>query len=90
MVGQEGTGEFRRDEALMAVATLSLHDAEFLRSLRTDLESALWRYGFALSPIEIKDAREYFAAKADDSDEEIVRDLRGQSEPSYADFRIWR
>ena len=73
----------------MAVATLSIHDAAFLSGLRTDLHSTLWSRGFALSPKEMSDAREYFTARADDSDEEIARDLRGQSE-SYVDFRIWR
>lgn len=89
MERQGGTEEYRRDEALMAVATLSIHDADFLNGLRTNFESTLWRRGFALSPKEMSDARAYFTARADDSDEEIVRDLRGQSE-SYAELRIWR
>jgi hypothetical protein len=62
----------------MAVARLSIGDPEFLNGLRADLESALWRYGFALSPQETREAREYFAAKTNDSDDDIVRDLENQ------------
>ena len=80
MERQEGTGGggFRRDEALMAVARLSIGGPEFLNGLRADLESALWRYGFALSPQETREAREYFAAKTGDTDDDVVRDLEYQ------------
>lgn len=62
----------------MAVARLSIGDPEFLNGLRADLESALWRYGFALSPQETREAREYFAAKTGDTDDDVVRDLENQ------------
>ena len=62
----------------MAVARLSIGDPEFLNGLRADLESALWRYGFALSPQETREAREYFAAKIGDGDDDVVRDLENQ------------
>ncbi len=62
----------------MAVARLSISDPEFLNGLRADLESALWRYGFALSPQETREAREYFAAKIGDGDDDVVRDLENQ------------
>jgi len=91
MERQEGTGGFRRDEALMAVARLSIGDPEFLNGLRADLESALWRYGFALSPQETREAREYFAAKTGDTDDDVVRDLENQlREYPPGDASGWR
>ena len=62
----------------MAVARLSIGDPEFLNGLRDNLESALWRHGFALSPQETREAREYFAAKTGDTDDDVVRDLKNQ------------
>jgi hypothetical protein len=87
-VDQRG-GEFRREEALMAVANLSISDPEFLNGLKADQESTLWRYGFALSPQEMREVGRYFSDKAGFRDEEIVGDLREQLDSS-AEFRIWR
>lgn len=85
MEQQGGSEAFRRDEALVALAVLSIYAPGFLYELRTNPESTLWRYGFALSPDEMREARDYFAERASLSDDEIVRGLREQigGEPYY-------
>lgn len=60
----------------MAVARLSIDDDDFLTGLRDDPDGTLWRYGFALSPEEMRDVREYFSSRSDDRNNEIVRRLR--------------
>lgn len=78
MEQQGGPEESGRTEALMALAILSIHAPGFLSEARTNLESTLWRYGFALSPEEMRDASNYFADRAALSDQEIVDGLREQ------------
>jgi hypothetical protein len=76
-VEQQGPTEgFRREEALTALAELSIAHPPFLSGLRGNLEFTLWRYGFALSPREMQEARNYLAAYAELSDEEILENLR--------------
>jgi hypothetical protein len=75
MTQQGGPEDLDRDQAAYALATLSIDDIEFLSGLRTDLESTLWRYGFALSPREKQIVRDSFQY-SDLSDEEIVEVLR--------------
>jgi hypothetical protein len=77
---QGGPEEFGRTEALMALAILSINAPGFLSEVRTNLESTLWRYGFALSPEEMRDASDYFAERATLSDQDIVDGLREQLE----------
>jgi hypothetical protein len=77
---QGGPEESGRTEALMALAILSIHAPGFLSEVRTNLESTLWRYGFALSPEEMRDASDYFAERATLSDQDIVDGLREQLE----------
>ncbi len=95
MAQRDENGGFVRIEALMAVARLSISDPDFLNGLKDDLDRTLWRYGFALSPAEVQDAREYFVAKADDRNNEIVRSLeRNFAEladlPPTDRTRFWR
>jgi hypothetical protein len=93
---QGGPEEFGRPEALMALAILSIHAPGFLNEVRTNLESTLWRYGFALSPQEMRQASYYFAERATLSDRDIVAGLREQIESgseqigSEAFFRWFR
>jgi hypothetical protein len=77
---QGGPEEFGRTEALMALAILSIYAPGFLSEVRTNLESTLWRYGFALSPEEMREASVYFAERATLSDQDIVDGLREQIE----------
>jgi hypothetical protein len=77
---QGGPEESGRTEALMALAILSIHAPGFLSEVRTNLESTLWRYGFALSPEEMRVASDYFAERATLSDQDIVDGLREQLE----------
>jgi hypothetical protein len=69
---QGGTGEFRRERALEALAILSINDEYFLGSLRDNLESTLWDYGFALSPDEMQAVRKYLGDHAQESDQQII------------------
>jgi len=73
-----------RNGAREALAILSIHDEYFLRSLRNDLESTLWDYGFALSPDEMKRVREYLGTHSDESDQ-IIKGLLEDLEP----FKRW-
>jgi hypothetical protein len=73
---QGGTDEFERNEAAMALAILSIYEDEFLHNLRTNLESTLWRYGFALSPREMEIVRDTFGEHSDLSDEDFIEVLR--------------
>jgi hypothetical protein len=73
---QEPTEGFRREEALMALAELSIGNPPFLSELRNNLEFTLWRFGFALSPREMQEARNYLAAHAGQTDEEVLERLR--------------
>jgi hypothetical protein len=70
-----GTGQLRREEALMAVAFASIRDPQFLSGAKTNLEHTLWRYGFALSPQEMQEVRRYFDAKGGLDDQAIIDDL---------------
>ena len=75
-MAQEGeTQEFRRDEALDALAYVSICDDQFLRA-RTALESTLWDYGFALSPQEEQDVRTFIEQNASLSDEDFVQHIK--------------
>jgi hypothetical protein len=51
---QGGTGEFMRDRALEALASLSINDDYFLTHIRDNLEPTLWEHAFALSPSEMR------------------------------------
>jgi hypothetical protein len=75
---QGGIQELRRDKALEALAILSIYEPSFLRGIRDDLESTLWRYGFALSPQEMREARDYLTRNAELTDEEIIQNLETQ------------
>ena len=75
---QGGAEQFRREEALVAVAFVSIHDPQFLRGARTNLARTLWRYGFALSPQEMQAVRDYLAATGDFTDQAIIDDLTKQ------------
>jgi hypothetical protein len=77
-----GTEEFRRLEALMAVAFVSIRDPQFLSGARNNLESTLWLYGFALSPHEMEEVREYFGVRDGLSDREIIDALEGEFDPT--------
>jgi hypothetical protein len=80
-VEQQGEAEkFRREEALMAVAHVSIREPQFLEGARTNLEHTLWRYGFALSPGETRAVRKYFDATNGLDDQEIIDDLTMQHE----------
>ena len=78
MERQGGTQEFRRDKALEALAILSIYEPGFLGGIRDDLESTLWRYGFALSPQEMWEARHYLTQNAELTDDEILQRLKEQ------------
>jgi hypothetical protein len=80
---QGGTEAFRREEALMALAELSIGYPQFLSDLRDNLEATLWRYGFALSPEEMQAARYFLAGHAELSDDDLLQRLRS------ADRRWW-
>ena len=71
MAEQGGTGKVMRDRALEALGILSLYDDYFLSSLRDNPEPTLWNYGFALSPDEMQEVRQYLTDHAEDSDQEI-------------------
>jgi hypothetical protein len=87
-VAQQGeTEEIRRDKALEALAILStgdftrleedlVHPEHFLKGMRTDVEPTLWDYGFALSPKEVKDVKDFIENTASLSDEEFVRHIK--------------
>lgn len=95
MAERGGNGEQVRIEALMAVARLSIADADFLNGLRRDLDGTLRRHGFALNPQEMRDARRYFSFKADDSNDEITTAMGEDLElaanpPSGERARYWR
>lgn len=75
MEQQGGRQEFRRDKALEALAILSIYEPGFLGGIRDDLEATLWRYGFALSPQEMWEARHYLTQNAEQTDEEILQRL---------------
>jgi hypothetical protein len=83
MEQQGGTEAFWREEALMALAELSIGYPQFLSDLRDNLESTLWRYGFALSPQEMQKARYFLAQQEELSDEDLLERL------SSADRRWW-
>jgi hypothetical protein len=73
---QRETQEFRRDKALEALAILSICEPGFLAEIRyNNLESTLWRYGLALSPQEMREARDYLTENAELTDEEIIERL---------------
>ncbi|HKH11562.1 MAG TPA: hypothetical protein VKA73_10500 [Rubrobacter sp.] len=59
-----------------ALTLMAIHDTDFVRSVRDDPESALWRYGFALNPAEMGFVREYLARYANLNDREIVEKLQ--------------
>ncbi|QIN81810.1 hypothetical protein GBA63_03515 [Rubrobacter tropicus] len=88
MERQEGTGGYRRDEALMAVARLSISDADFLRGMKRDPASTLWQYGFALSPQEMREAEDFLGNRRDAGDDDIREDLEREIRAS-AERRIW-
>ena len=64
----------------MAVAHVSIREPRFLQGARTNLEHTLWRYGFALSPGEMRAVRKYFDAKKGLDDQKIIDDLTKQLE----------
>ena len=74
----------------MAVARLSINDADFLRSMRGSPASTLWKYGFALSPQEMLEVESFLGNRREAGDD----DLRGVLEeqigtPPSAERRIW-
>ena len=77
MEQQGEPGASGREFVSEALAILSIHEPYFLPALREDLGSALWNYGFALSPDEMKTAESYLTEHAQQSDQEI-RDILGK------------
>ena len=90
MVQQEGyergreTEGFRRDTVLRALGILSIeggqssaYDDQSIRGITTALEPTSWDYGFALSPKEVEDVKDFSEKTASLSDEEFVRHLKG-------------
>ena len=85
---QQGeTEEIKRDKALEALAILStgdftlleedlVHPEHFLKGMTTDVEPTLWDYGFALSPKEVEDVKDFIENTASLSDEEFVRHIK--------------
>jgi hypothetical protein len=75
---QGGTGEFMRDRALEALASLSINDDYFLTHIRDNLEPTLWDHGFALSPSEMRIVKDFFdeTAEAEYSDQQIIERLK--------------
>ena len=71
MEQQGNTEGLRREKAAMALVLLLIGDDEFLNGLRTNLEVALWSYGFALSPREMEEVRNLIEVTSDLSDQEI-------------------
>jgi len=56
---------------------LSAYDDQFLRGITTALEPTPWDYGFALSPQEVEDAKDFIEKTASLSDDEFIRHLKG-------------
>ena len=87
---QQGeTEEIKRDKALEALAILStgdftlleedlVHPEHFLNGMRTDVESTLWDYGFALSSQEMQDVKAFLEETASLSDEEFVGRIKSR------------
>jgi hypothetical protein len=78
------TEEFRRDTALRALGILSIeggqlsaYDDQFERGITTALEPTSWDSGFALSPKEVEDVKDFMEKSASLSDEEFVRHVKG-------------
>ena len=59
-----------------AIITLAIHDMDFVRSVRADPESALWAYGFALNPAEMRFVGDYLAENSGLDDDQIVGQLQ--------------
>lgn len=72
----------------MAVARLSISDADFLRGMMRDPASTLWQYGFALSPQEMQAAEDFLGSRRDAGDADIRAELEAQIQAS-AERRIW-
>ena len=87
---QQGeTEEIKRDKALEALAILStgdftlleedlVHPEHFLKGMRTDVESTLRDYGFALSSQEMQDVKAFLEETASLSDEEFVERIKSR------------
>jgi hypothetical protein len=87
---QQGeTEEITRDKALEALAILStgdftlleedlVHPDQFLKGMRTDVESTLWDYGFALSSQEMQDVKAFLEETTSLSDEEFVERIKSR------------
>jgi hypothetical protein len=87
---QQGeTEEIKRDKALESLAILStgdftlleedlVHPEHFLKGMRTDVESTLWYYGFALSSQEMQDVKAFLEETASLSDEEFVGRIKSR------------
>jgi hypothetical protein len=69
-----------RLEALWGLTALAIHDREFRSEALRNLESTLWRYGFALSPQEVDRVRQFQENVANMKDEDLVRELERQYE----------
>ena len=59
-----------------ALCTLAIHSVDFVRSVREDPESALWSYGFALSPSEMRFVKDYLGENAKLEDKDIIEKLQ--------------
>jgi hypothetical protein len=70
----------RRGEALDGLVTLAIEDVQFRRGAVEDLEGTLWRYGFALTPREMEEVREYHSSVAGMTDQQILEDLESGPE----------
>lgn len=72
----------------MAVARLSISDDDFLRGMKRDPASTLWRYGFALSPQEMREATDFLGGRRRAGDADVRGELEGLIQAS-AERRIW-
>jgi len=68
--------EEHRQGVEQVLVTLAIHDEDFVRGVRADPESALWSYGFALNPTEMRFVKDYLGENADLTDREIVEKLQ--------------
>jgi hypothetical protein len=85
-----------RRELLEQLARRAATDAEFLRQARRDLESTLTRYGYNLTPEELRSVRDVQRRTTGMGDDEVVRALlgglekRGNTTPVRPAAPTWR
>ena len=86
-MAQPGDAEgFVRDGAAEALILLLASDRGILDGLRTNPETTLWNYGFALSPRELESVRSFIQYTSAQSFEETLNQLQ-QPESESLEFR---